>query len=444
MRIIEAIADAWRERRSERRASASSARVSDARFARSRIAAAVEARMAVRAGVRLEDFLRSRLAKYASRLPVTLEDLPIDVDIAGGEVVVRQKAAARVHRPSPAPEPPLAHALVAVEGPYAAREIRDAEAALDALDARALAARARIDEVSRSLSDAIASGAVAARPDVEATAEQLGRPPVPSFAPVAALRGFVAALLAAEAWRFAGPVLALSGIDPAGLDAALHAAPLPAALSLVFAVGAAAAVFAFAGVALARASDAIDDAAAPRRRAVLGLGGFASALAAGGVTAAAAAPQRWAHVILLVTVPFAAALLWRWSSSLARIRAGALDAALAWDRERTHEAVDRGRYGGLVAAAEADLDRIEEERLLARKRLRSLHRRAIDAERHAGAVARAEARRVDRLCEALAAGLELDRYLFIRLSSERVRAPVERPLRAGRLEPATERLGVVG
>jgi hypothetical protein len=176
------------------------------------------------------------------------------------------------------------------------------------------------------------------------------------------------------------------------------------------------------------------------------MGGLVAALAAGGVTAAAAAPQRWAHVILLVTVPFAAALLWRWGSHLARVRAGALDAALAWDRERAHEAAGRGRHAGLVAAAEAELARVEAERVLARRRLRALHRRAIDAERRMGVAARAEARRTDRLCEGLAAALELDRYLFVRLASERSRLPIERPVRERRREPAvaTERLGIVG
>ncbi|HEY6099700.1 MAG TPA: hypothetical protein VIW03_09740, partial [Anaeromyxobacter sp.] len=273
MRFVEAIADAWRERVSEKRALAAPKAVPDARVSRSRIGAAVEARLAVRSGVRLDDFLRSRLAKYAERLPVTLEDLPVAIDVEGGEPVVRSRAPAPIYAPTRAASPPetsLARALVAREGPYAEREIRDAESALDALDARAAAVRARIDELSRSVSDAIASGALAARPDVVATPEQMGRPPVPPPAPVALLRGFVAALLAAEAWRFAAPVLAAGGISDRSPEAALVAAPIAAGLALVLAVGAAAAAFAFAGVALSRAADALEEAAAPRRRALLG------------------------------------------------------------------------------------------------------------------------------------------------------------------------------
>jgi hypothetical protein len=447
-RILEALADAWRERSVERRAAGAPKAWPQARLSRSRLGAALEARLAVRAGVRIDDFLRSRLANYAARLPVTLEDLPVSVEVLGGEAVFREKPSPRGAPRQPSqPEPALASTLVLSEGPYAAREIRDAEVELDTLDARAGDTQARIDELSRAYADAIASGEVVVRPDVEATVEQLGRPPVPSPAPVAGLRAFVAALLVAEAWRFSGPVLDLAGIESAELELALHVSPVPAAFALAFAIGAAASVFAFAAVALSRATDAIDDAAASRRRILLGLGGLAAALAAGGVAAAATAPERWGQTILLVTVPFAGALLWRWSSHLSRIRHAALDAALAWDRDRTREAADRGRYVGLIVAAQAELASIDEERVVARRRLRRLHRRAVDAERQASAAARADARRMDRLCEGLAAALELDRYLYVRLSSERTHAPaVERPVRAGRLEPAvaSERLGIAG
>jgi hypothetical protein len=448
-RILEALADAWRERSVERRAAGAPKAWPQARLARSRLGAALEARLAVRAGVRIDDFLRSRLANYAARLPVTLEDLPVSVEIVGGEAVFREKSSphAAPARQAPDSEPALSRTLVLSEGPYAAREIRDAEVELDTLDVRAIDTQARIDELSRAYADAIASGEVAVRPDIEATVEQLGRPPVPSPAPIAGLRAFVAALLVAEAWRFSGPVLDLAGIESAELEAALQVSPVPAVFALAFAIGAAAAVFAFAAVALSRATDAIDDAAAPRRRLLLGLGGLVAALAAGGVAAAATAPERWGQTILLVTVPFAGALLWRWSSHLSRIRHAALDAALAWDRDRTREAADRGRHVGLIAAAQAELASIDAERVAARRRLRRLHRRAVDAERQASAAARADARRMDRLCEGLAAALELDRYLYIRLSSERTHAvAVERPVRAGRLEPAvaSERLGIAG
>lgn len=441
-RLLEVVREAWRERTSERRALAAPKVVPETRLARSRLAAAIDARLAVRAGVRLEDFLRSRLARYAVRLPVALEELPIQVEIEAGEAVVRTRPPPRPAAGGAAGGPE--QALGRREGPYAAREIRDAEAALDALDGRAAAARARIDELARGYAAALAAGAVAARPDLDATAEQLGRPPVPAAAPVGALRAFVAALLVAEAWQLSGPVLAASGLSPDGLEAALHATPLPAALALVFALGAAAAVFAFAAVALSRGADALDEVGGARRGALLGLGALAAALGAGGVAAAGTADARWARLVLLVAVPFAAAVLWRWAAHLARVRGGALDAALAWDRERAREATQRGRWVEAIATAEAELRELEAERQQARRRVRALQRRAIDAERQAAAVARVEAQRLDRLAEGLAAALEQDRYLYLRLSSERAHATSPRPVRAGRLENAvaTDRLGI--
>lgn len=444
--MIEALAEAWKERSAERRALAAPKAVPEGRLSRSRIGAAVEARLAVRAGVRLEDFLRSRLARYAGRLPVALEDLPVTVDIEGGEAVVRARQPVRSAagaRVAPA-EAGLARSLVEREGPYAARAIRDAEAALDALDARAAAGRARIDELARAYGTALASGTLAARPDLDATPEQLGRPPVPPGAPIGALRTFVFALLAAEAWQLSGPVLAASGISPGALEEALHASPLPAALGLVFALGAAAAVFAFAAVALSRAADALEDVSAPRRRPALALGALAGALAAGGVAAAAVAPRPFTHVLLLVTVPFAGAILWRWAAHLARIRNGALDAALAWDRERAREAIERGRYAEAISAAETELRAVETERAAARRRVRELQRRALDAERQASTLARGEARRLERLAEALASALEQDRYLYLRLAAERAQAALGQPVRERRPAVATERLGIAG
>jgi hypothetical protein len=443
-RFVEALADAWRERSSERRAAAAPRAVRDGRVPRSRIAAAAEARLAVRSGVRLDDFLRGRLAKYVTKLPVTLEELPVAIDVSGGEAVVRSRAPAWSGARA-APAPSLARALVAREGPYAEREIRDAEAALDALDARVGDAGTRIDAMSCTLTEALASGGLAARPDVVATPEQLGRPPVPSLAPVAALRGFVAALLAGEAWRFAAPVLKAAGIAAASPEAAVASAPLPAALALVLSLGAAAAAFAFAGVALSRGSDAFDEAAPPRRRRALALASFGSALSAAAVAAAATSADRLLQLALVVILPFAGALLWRWSARLQRIRAGAADAALAWDRERAREGVERGRRVEALEVERAGLRALELERDRARRKVRMLHRRAVDAERHAGFVARAESGRLDRLAEGLASALELDRYLYIRLAAERDRAllPRPRPARVG-AAVATDSLGMAG
>lgn len=450
IKMMEALREAWREHRSERRAVSPPKAVPEPRVPRSRVGAAVEARLAVRAGVRLEDFLRSRLAKYAASLPVPLHDLPVTVDVEGGDVVVRGKAppprTAAHAPPAPPAEPALSRALVDREGPYAAREISDADAGLDGLELRAQAARGRIDEASRAFANALTSGALAARPVVDATAEQLGRPPVPPAAPVVGLRGFAAALLVAEGWRFSGPALAAAGLPSLGVDEALRSAPVPAALALLFALGGATAVLAFAGIAVGRAAEALDDAAGASRRALLMATSLVAALLAGGVAAAAASLDAWAHALLVATVPFAAAALLRWAAALDRRRSGALDAALEWDRDRAREALERGRHAEVIGAAEAELRAVEAELAAARRRVRSLHRRAVDAERYALLATRAEAHRLERLTEGLASALELDRYLFIRLSAERAHTTVERPARAGRLEPAvaTERLGIAG
>jgi hypothetical protein len=160
---------------------------------------------------------------------------------------------------------------------------------------------------------------------------------------------------------------------------------------------------------------------------------------------AAAAPEAWAHLALLVTVPFAGALLWGIASRLDASRRVALEAALGWDRERAREALERGRRDEVRERAAADLSAIEAERAAVRRKVLQLHRVAIAAERGADLAARAEARRLDRLSEGLASALELDRYLYIRLAAERSPAPVARPVRA-RLDGGVtaERLGVAG
>jgi hypothetical protein len=445
-RAAEGIAEVWRERSSEKRARATAKLGPEPRLRRSRLAAAIEARLAVRSGVRLDDFLRQRLAKYAGRLPVPLEALPVTVDIEAGEAVVRQRppprAGAYAARPA---APAFARALVDRDGLYAARELRDAEDALDRLDARALAARARLDELELELEQALSCGQVIAAPQVEATAEQLGRPPVPSALPVHALRAAAAGLVAAEAWRFAGPIAAASGAAPDGLERALHTAPLPAALAIAFAAGIAASTVTFAAAALAWTAEGFAAAPASTRRGLQCAAAAVAVLVVPGVAAAGAAPHGWAQLALLAAVPFTAAMLWRAAGALSARRGVAADAALAWDRERAREAIERGRREEVRARAAAELGDIDAERSAARRKLQRLHRLAVAAERSAMLSERAETRGLDRLSESLACALELDRYLYVRLAASGA-AAYERPIRAARLEPAVapERLGVAG
>jgi hypothetical protein len=101
---------------------------------RSWLAAFWQARIAVRAGMGLDDFLRSRLARYLAVLPVPSVRLPIAVDVDEGRISVR---------PIAAPAPPPAGAadawlapLVAFEGPAVRQEVSELEVRLAMLTAR--------------------------------------------------------------------------------------------------------------------------------------------------------------------------------------------------------------------------------------------------------------------------------------------------------------------
>jgi hypothetical protein len=389
---------------------------------RSAVGSLWHARAAVRAGVRLDDFLRFRLARYASELSVPPSALPVDVAVEGGEPVVHTRPAPpRTHAAFMAPRGPddarWLRAVIELEGPIAARELADAETAVDALDARAVAQRSRIDEIARGIADDVAAGKILPPPRVDGTPEQMGRPPVPSSAPVTALRGFAAALLLAETWQLAGPVLAAGGVDPALLGLAAHSDPLGVALGLVFALGAAAAIFALAHVSISRAVDVFAETPVERRRRYLGATSGGAALVAAAVAGTALVPGRWPIVVLLVAVALAAAFIFRLASRMQGARAGAVAAALGWDRARYAELADRARRVQVLEWATDELRQIEADRLAARRRLRALQRRAIEADRHAAEAQVAEARQLERLADSLVTALELDRYLFIRLAS---------------------------
>lgn len=449
-RVLDGLAEAFRTRRAARPAAGRAGASRTPSLPRSRVGVGLEARLAVRSGVRLEDFLRYRLARYAARLPVPLETLPVVVDVEGGEPVVRA-------RPQPSPalgpspggsrgaEPRWVRTLVEREGAGALRELRDAEAALDALAARSAAARERIEAATRALAEDLAQGTITAPVEIEATAEQLGRPPVPPPFAILALRAGALALLLAETWRLARPVLAAAGLSVDDLPAALHRAPLAAGLSLAFAGGAAVAVLALLGVAVRRALELAEGASAGRRGALVALGAAGSGGLAAAIAASGAAPGRWTEAVLLLVVPLAAVACLREASRRDAARDAAEAAALEWDRARTRDMVERGRRAGVVVEAEAALARVEAEREEVRRRLRALERRAVEADEATERAARAEAQRLERLSEALAGALELDRYAYLRRATAGARGAVERPAaRPILLERAAERLEVAG
>ena len=440
-RLLAKLAALWHERRLSQRVRRAGRPAEVPRVPRSAFGAALDARAAVRSGIRLDDFLRHRLARYATRLPLPLEALPVTVDVEGGAAVVRARPAPGVFGPrlGGAAPPPAS----AADAPWTARALAEAEETLALLADRAEAARARADAIGRELAAALESGAVVARPAIDATAEQLGRPEVEAAWPLHALRAMAGVLLAAEAWRFSGPALAQAGVAPDALESALRSNPLPAALALLSASAAAAAAFAFAWLALSRGAEAAAATPAGHRARLLLAWAAGSALLVPSVAAAATAADPVSGLVLAATLPFAGAALWRGAGHLTTRRAVALGDALAWDRERAHEELERGRRVEACARADAEARVIAGRRDAAADRLRALQGEALAETRIGEAGARAATTRLDRLAEGLAAALEEDRYVYLRSAGERV-LPARRPALT-RVEPPVgpERIGAV-
>jgi hypothetical protein len=302
--------------------------------------------MAVRSHVRIDDFLRARVFRYAAALPVPLDDLGITVAIEAGEPVIRSRAT----HPSPGPPRPGGDAAVA------AMELHGVRAELARAAERVSAARVRVDGLARALSYELAAGALpAAPPQVDASLEQRGRPPIPHPAPFLLLRGVAAALLASTAYRMAGPALAVAGLSTEDLAGSSTRDPLSAAAGLLFGVGAAVSVCAFLNLAVERWQDLLSSAGARHRQLVLVVTGASAALLSAVVAAAAIRPAPMAGPLLLVCVPLAAVLLLRKARDLQGRRARAAAAALEWDRTRVREADGRARRLEALAGAEAAL-----------------------------------------------------------------------------------------
>lgn len=392
---------------------------------RSWIAAYWQARIAVRAGMGLDDFLRSRLARYLAVLPVPSARLPVAVDVDDGKISVRPSAEAAP--PSGGGADGWIAPLVALEGPAVRQEVGELEVRLAMLDGQIESARHRTAELAHRLAADVAAGIVTGPAEVNATAEQLGRAPVRGAAPRTLALGFAAAALAAETWQVAQPLLRGAGLDPSALRAeALHR-PLELGFAAIFALGVAAGLFALAhgGVAAALAlfQGDVDD----RRRRWLALATLGAASMASLVAVAVAAlprgdaaqPPLEALVLLLVAVPLASALVLRAARRSDEQRREELAAALAWDRERARALAERGRRLEELAWAEEEEGALERQRESARRRLRELNARAVAAARIAAEADRLERTALSRLAHSLVGALELDRYEFVRQASAR-------------------------
>jgi hypothetical protein len=418
-RAVSARLDAARRRREARRI-AREAQAARPAVARRWIEAELAAKLAVRSGIRAEDFLRARLARYAAALPLPLDALGIAVQMEGGEPVIRA-------RPRPAGAAGDAWAPPAHEQ----RALEEARAEERSLAGRITVARERLDALLRGLTDDLASGKLAANPELlQASPEQRGRPPVPPTWPTTFLRFLAAALLAAASVRMSGPAMALAGLSADELTRALGAQPVASGAALLFGVAASVSVFAFLNAASERALELLQGASPARRPALLVLAGGAAVALSTAVALAAVRPAA-ASPLLLVVVPLGAVFLARQADRLAAARAEAGAAALEWDRAQARQASERARRGEGIGRAEELLAEAVREHALAEARLRTLEQRGAEDARVAAALAARAERRSERLAESLAAALELDRYAFLRRASAQARAAADvRPFRS--------------
>lgn len=406
---------------------------------RSWLGATWQARIAVRAGITLDDFLRSRLARYVAALPVTPTRLPLEIS-EDGRVSVR---AAPPPAPTPGGDEGWIAPLVQADGPVAREEANGLDVRLALLDGEIEAARRRVDELSRRFGADVASGLVSSPPAVEATAEQLGRPAIRSAAPRRALLSFAAATLAAHTWQIALPFLHGSGLDPAELAAELGRRPGEVAAALAFALGVSAALFGLVHAGLGAGVALACDGPEARRRRFLALGAAGAAALAVLLALAVAALPRPDGVagtgpslaLLLVAVPVGAALALRSARRLEEARAVDEADALAWDRERALSLAARARRLEEIDLAEDEQRTLERQRDGARRRLRELSARAVEA----GAIAReareAEQAALARLAQGLVGALELDRWEFVRQATARDALELVSPRRRKGADP---------
>jgi hypothetical protein len=148
-------------------------------------------------------------------------------------------------------------------------------------------------------------------------------------------------------------------------------------------------------------------------------------------------------VLLLLAVPLAASLVERAVRREVEARAAELDAALAWDRERARTLGERIRRLEEISWAEDETRALEARRDAARRRLREVNARAIEAARLAAEAERHEREDLARLGQSLVAALELDRYEFVRQASARGAHELLAPPRRKMPEPPAATPGPV-
>jgi hypothetical protein len=407
-------------------------------------AALLDARAAVAARVPLGDYLRARLARYETALPVPRARLPLLVELSGCDV-----------HATLLPASPAAHdgaagaaALERLDGPSAVREWAQVTHRIAGLEEEADAARTRVEVLADRLSADVARGAIVPAPQDLVPAEALGRPPVRPPDVLYFLTAVAVAMVAAEAWAIAVPVLVVAGAYPPALSGPKA---LESALLLVFSLGAAVGLLALASVVLDALEGLARDATRLDRRRLLGLAtvsGAGAALAAAWA-ASVAAPRSGvppaSHALLLLAIPVGAAFAVRRAQRVHAARAAERIAALAWDRVRADALGDRARRLEELAWAESAADVAHRRLARARRRSWELARRADEAVRLLEGAERRERREGLRLAQSLLGALERDRYEYLRCAAlVRTVADAGRAAAAESRSPAAERGAATG
>ncbi len=377
------------------------------------------ARLALRGGISLPDYLRHRLSQRLAALPVAPSRLPFSLSVED-DGAATCRVAERASQRAPWLESFLRAEGAAALGP----EIQLAQANSARLAGRVDAQRRRVEEMGRDL-EQDARGTEIVDPEDDAEARSMGRPPVPLPLGLA-LQLFALALLLAETWQLALPCLEASGVRTRDLAAELHRNPAGVVLGSAFALGASVSLFVLAHVALRRCLDLLEAQPEPSRRAwraVVSLG--ASALAAAVAWSIASVRPgvqrpvdlvypRLALFLVALAIPVTTAWLLRVARRLQDAREAALALARAWNLEHYRSLHELARRNAALAEEEQQLASLEADRAAALRRLQALQQRVATAERLAADAAATEAQELAQVAEAIAAGLELDRYEYLR------------------------------
>jgi hypothetical protein len=387
----------------------------------------LSARLALRSGVGLEDYLQHRLAQRLGALPVVPSELPAEFSIEeGGQIGSRPSL--RPSRPSRWIE-----ALVREEGTAAlGPKVELVRGDLAHLAARAEEQRRRVADARERLEGASRDQDLA-DPRDEAIAERLGRPAVPLPLGLA-LQVFALLLMLAETWQLTLPGLKAGGLPVRALGDEFDRDPVNAVFGALFALGGSASLFAIAHLLFVRSRAALEG---TRRRVILaGLwatsgvlsGAFASSV--GGARPRVGITSHLTLVLVGLAIPVCAAWLVRQGQDLERERARAKAAARAWQEMHYKSYDELARLAGVLAEEAESEARLEAERARAARHLRELQERSAETERLVADGVLCQEDDLARLAQGVAAALEQDRYEYLRQATQRGLAPEGKRLSA--------------